>query len=299
MPGRVSSKLELEVCEKYEAGVALSVIALDCGIGLATTHRILTRQGVDRKRSTGPHTKINIDEAFFASIDTPEKAYWLGFIAADGYVKRHSGGGLVLQIKLSRKDESHLNLFKTQILSEHRITRGFSTSNITGRTYQWSSLRIVRKSIVTDIWRHGVTANKSADLRLPGLPEPLLVHFIRGYFDGDGCWYKHRHQLSFNIRSSSEAFALDLQEVLISQCEASRTTIGLYNGAFILGYEGNKQCRRIFDYLYKEDQGPKLDRKYQFALKHLDPSNKSGLSMNDPEELYSGLSKIMSEATIP
>lgn len=49
--------------------------------------------------------KYKFDENFFENIDTEEKAYWLGFIYADGAVFKRT-----LSIRLSTKDIHHLSL---------------------------------------------------------------------------------------------------------------------------------------------------------------------------------------------
>ena len=39
-----------------------------------------------------------------------------------------------------------------------------------------------------DLEKHGCVENKSLILQFPTtVPEELMHHFIRGYFDGDGC----------------------------------------------------------------------------------------------------------------
>lgn len=73
--------------------------------------------------STGPkpENKIKMDETFFSVIETEEKAYWLGFIAADGCIRKNKSGSYELSIHLAEKDIEHLAAFKSAIQSDHKI----------------------------------------------------------------------------------------------------------------------------------------------------------------------------------
>ena len=64
--------------------------------------------------------KYTYNKDFFEVIDTEEKAYWLGFIFADGYVNQSKNelGGCInneLGIELSVKDIDHLKKFNKSL----------------------------------------------------------------------------------------------------------------------------------------------------------------------------------------
>ena len=61
--------------------------------------------------------KYNFDENFFDKIDTEEKAYWLGFIYADGAIFKRT-----LSIRLSTKDIHHLEKFKKILNTDAAIS---------------------------------------------------------------------------------------------------------------------------------------------------------------------------------
>lgn len=58
-----------------------------------------------------------INESYFEKINSQEKAYWLGFIYADGHVTEQS-----INISLQVKDINHLQKFLVSINSSHPIT---------------------------------------------------------------------------------------------------------------------------------------------------------------------------------
>ncbi|HEX9374253.1 MAG TPA: hypothetical protein VF897_24780 [Roseiflexaceae bacterium] len=113
---------------------------------------------------------------YFHTIDTAEKAYWLGFIAADGTVddrpRRYS-----LTIDLQPRDLHWLQRFRDIIAPGATITQHDQ------RSY---SLSIGSKELVTDIVRLGIRRRKSYNLTWPAVPEQFAITFLLGYFDGDG-----------------------------------------------------------------------------------------------------------------
>lgn len=56
--------------------------------------------------------------AFFKEIDTEEKAYWLGFIAADGFITTRDN---TVGITLGRKDKNHLFKFTKSISATNPV----------------------------------------------------------------------------------------------------------------------------------------------------------------------------------
>lgn len=60
-----------------------------------------------------------MDKRFFKTIDTEEKAYWLGFLYADGSVSKDLKA---VTLELNIKDIDHIRKFKRAINSTHKIT---------------------------------------------------------------------------------------------------------------------------------------------------------------------------------
>lgn len=121
--------------------------------------------------------KYSLNQGYFAEIDTPEKAYWLGFIAADGSVST-SAGDFYLRVELSRVDVGHLLKLADALESDVpvRLTK-----------QDCASVTFHSKRLVEHLVALGVTERKSLVIvppleRLAGLE----AHYWRGLWDGDG-----------------------------------------------------------------------------------------------------------------
>lgn len=138
---------------------------------------------------------------FFSKIETELQAYLLGFIYSDGSIniQRHT-----LSIHINDVDEELFDLFK--IISPKAYTskeNGYeSKALVRGRTVKNKSsirLAISSKILIDDLIQLGVCERKTyEELHIPKMPYYLIGHFIRGYFDGDGCftWYASAPNLS-------------------------------------------------------------------------------------------------------
>src|ERR1051326_62658 len=71
------------VTERYLAGESSSSIGRDPGIKVPTICDFLRRRGI-KLRDTNRHYAVN--DRYFETIDHQDKAYWLGFLAADGTI---------------------------------------------------------------------------------------------------------------------------------------------------------------------------------------------------------------------
>ena len=127
---------------------------------------------------------------FFKNIQTELQAYLLGFYTADGSVdeKRKT-----FRIMLQQKDSDIVYLAKDIISPDARL---FTIEPKEMNTIREKAIQghgqigvdITSSILVTDLVNLGIGYRKSwADLHIPNIPENLIRHFIRGYFDGDGC----------------------------------------------------------------------------------------------------------------
>ena len=118
---------------------------------------------------------------FFSIIDTEEKAYWLGFLAADGNVGSNNP---VVSIHLSLTDVDHLSKIRQSLQSTHPI-----------KIYNKSCYFTIRSKILTDdLKQYGIVPRKDRIVRAPQIDTFFVRHFWRGVIDGDGCLYKRTHQ---------------------------------------------------------------------------------------------------------
>lgn len=153
-------------------------------IGKKKISSILKSNGVILRTLSESATKYEVVSDFFSTIDTEEKAYWLGFMYADGYVT----GTKIVGCKLSTKDEEHLiklrnTLSPTKPLYYDETSQGF------GNNTKSVALILTNRNLFKDLVSKGCIQNKSKLLTFPNeniVPKELIHHFIRGYFDGDG-----------------------------------------------------------------------------------------------------------------
>lgn len=123
---------------------------------------------------------IEYNRHIFDDINTEEKAYWLGFILADGYlnIDRH-----MLRIKLGDKDKHHLEKFITFLGGNQDMLKS-EQHNITNNT-QWY-VSTYSKEICNALLNLKIEQNKSGHEHIPPINKKYYRSFIRGLWDGDG-----------------------------------------------------------------------------------------------------------------
>lgn len=126
-------------------------------------------------------THPNLDVDYFKDIDTKEKAYWLGFFYADGYITRDQK---VARLCLANKDKGLIERFAACVGADiGKLTTVHRKS--TGAKYVYFSVR--RREFVAHMVAAGCTNGKTFTIRLPELRDDgLALAFLLGYYDGDG-----------------------------------------------------------------------------------------------------------------
>jgi hypothetical protein len=173
---------------------------------------------------TNHTSKRRIRHDFFKNISTELQAYLLGFYAADGSSdeKRKT-----LRVCLQEGDSEIVYLFKDIISPDARLYE-IAPKIVTGRNgmkvqgHGAFGVDIVSTILVQDLVDIGYGYDKShKELHLPKLPNELIRHFIRGYFDGDGCitgWLSiekgksDRFRFKFDICGKTESLLNEIKE---------------------------------------------------------------------------------------
>ncbi len=171
-------------------------IGKECGV-TAVTVRWWARHFEFRRRRWGSK---NLNDRYFSKIDNEQKAYWLGFIAADGSVQNKTGMRK-LAIELSMKDRGHIECFRDHIQSDHKIYEVYRKKSYEGWDFETHSVRLDLPSaiLVEDLGKQGIMPRKTFKLQPPSVRKNLIRHWIRGYFDGDGCIYSRGKNRCFNV----------------------------------------------------------------------------------------------------
>lgn len=163
-------------------------IAKQLKISPRTVKKILQEQSVEIFDNNKYKSKT-FNQTYFDTIDTSEKAYWLGFIYADGNITKRKISDR-FQIKLNLEDISHLYKLKDCLCSNHSI--GKYKMNTKYGLIKYCMFAISNQHLVDSLLDKGVVYQKTKQLKFPStkvLPKEYVSHFIRGYFDGDGSIY--------------------------------------------------------------------------------------------------------------
>lgn len=222
---------------------------------------IVRELGLKRDKSLLNLNKLKLDINYFKNIDDYHKAYWLGFICADGSINKQNN-----KMTLVSKDKENIEKFKEDIKSEHTISEYDYFDKRTNKYYKRYIIQITTKPFVMNIIKHGVTNNKTNELIFPEISEELYSYFIAGLFDGDGgiVVRNDTHYLSINLISTKELL-IKIQDYLyekfnISYLKLKKVTERKNNVYKMFLY---KDAFKFLDFIYnKNNKELYLQRKY-------------------------------------
>jgi intein-encoded DNA endonuclease-like protein len=263
----MGSRIDLDenlVIKRYDELKNLKKVAKSFNVSLRPIVRILKKNKIELT-----NRRYDVNHSFFEVIDTEEKAYWLGFLYADGCVRKTKTGSQVV-LKLSIKDEEHLSCFKKNIESEHKITY-YENKTVskkgTPSTSKNCVIRINSNEMVENLIDKGCTPRKTFTIDYPNIDEKFYKDFIRGYYDGDGnFFYNEKTKMSVvTIVCASDKFRNFLIDVVskipnigIIHENKDKYTIKIVNILGIINF---------LDYIY-QDSKIYLKRKKEYYEKY-------------------------------
>lgn len=244
----MDNNTELEIIKKRNNGLSPTEICKEYNIDLSQYYRIINRNG---REKIIPNKKYYVNDSYFKIIDTEDKAYWLGFLYADGYINDTKGCSY-LELGLSSVDRNHVILFSKYIKSNHPIKdRTIKYLKKDGTNCLSTHIKIYNTKIVNDLIKLGCTNKKSWSITYPKfLDIEMEPHFIRGYFDGDGSIRKRGvNQYEVNIAGNIN-FINGLKIALEERSINSYILIRKKDGLATLNISNKKDCLLFYNLIY-------------------------------------------------
>ena len=273
---QLSKEEVFKMHELYLSGVSRSDIAEQYDICTDSVYNLFLKYGFDIQSMSHAKQKYAINEEYFDVIDTPNKAYMVGLLYADGC---NMTDKREITLTLQECDRHILEQIKDEIGYSGPLKFIDYNSKNSNHKNQYK-LDITNKHMSESLNKLGVWKNKSLILEWPEwLDEKLYSHFIRGYFDGDGCLYlgnsSNHAEVSF---VGTIMFLTGLREVIKTQIGVD-IYINSYNKRYQPVTKEAKIHKRLdiknfLEWIYK-DADLMLYRKYDKYQQFLNNINNS------------------------
>jgi hypothetical protein len=238
----------------YEEKQTIRIISRLYHVRDTTISKILKSFGCDTNRhnsfyytseqlATNRKYACNFD--YFENIDTRTKAYWLGFLFADGCVldkrnEKRTSKGKTLTFTLKEEDLYMIQLFRDCLGSNHPIRK--KSIHLGDKVFYAYSYDIGSVKMCDDLIALGCTPRKSLTLRYPEkLSDEFFSDFARGYFDGDGC-------VSYDLEHKRTFVAFDGTFEFLSVMKEKLEGFGIKSGAVMRDKRNKANALRISNY---------------------------------------------------
>ena len=244
---------------------------------VVTVNKCLRENGI--KAKVHCKRKFNLNDDYFEKIDSPQKAYWVGFIAADGCLYQKDNTK-VIKIAIQERDRTVLEEFKKDILFEGNIAFFKMKKGQNILTVAPYSIKMF-----DDLGKIGLFPRKSLELMFPTfdqIPEKYIIDYIRGYFDGDGSVGDYARKERPNSKKycvqfcGTKEFLESLRNYLNSIGIIFNTKLNKRHNnninSYSLRFSGLKKVCLFFQKIYRPDCFSLARKKIKFESykKHLD-----------------------------
>lgn len=244
-----------DIVNQHLKNISLEVVGKQYGCSQPVIRNVVKSRGY-----TPTCRRSDLNENFFDVIDDEVKAYWLGYLAADGTIrvressiskdgkKRNRGNSI--HLKLSTMDEDHLKKFR-DVICPNSVLK-YATSVVKTKKGNISTsynviLNLYSNHIVSQIIDKGVGPRKTFTVGKPNIEEKYIRHYLRGLFDGDGtvsvCDSKN---MRYSIASASDK----MFEFLYEHLKSLDIDIRRYGINCNIGKR--EDTLRFYDYIYKD-----------------------------------------------
>ena len=267
---KFSEEIINEILQKYDNGQSITSLNKEYHTTKVRDLLIENNRQVpeSRKGIGGRKRQCTLNENYFQELDSKDKAYFLGFIYADGFITKPSHGQNILGLTLAEIEP--IDKFKKYIQTNKKVGYYKKTSSYSNKSYEYK-LALNSDKLVSDIEKLGVIERKTLTLTFPNIREDLIPHFIRGYFDGDGSVFLHKDSrkeysyneyLGINICGTKEflvALTKHLPFLEEGQCiyKEERKETNCWNLKMI----SNIRSLELYHYMYKDCNDLYLSRK--------------------------------------
>ena len=267
-PRKITPKDMKERCiERYKSGLSLEASGEPDGLSAAAVLMYMEEYNVPTRSAEEAHRKYPINEDFFDKIDTEEKAYFLGFLYADGCNQMANYWATV--ISLDDIDVDILYRFSKMIYKDENTAKEqikFSNREHEGKRIE-ARLSINSKYICQQMQKLGCVSRKTFILEYPKwMPEHLHRHFIRGYFDGDGTINNETKTLSGCKIVSTLQFLEGLKKVVGIDSSIGKHDPTNNKNTYLLYYSGNRNQWLFLHWIYSGST-IYLQRKYDAYMR--------------------------------
>ena len=286
-----------EYLETPEEDRSLTKVGEKYGVRRQTISKYLKDMGIE---VVNYQNRARLDETVFDSMDTEEQFYWLGFLYADGNISKI---GNRLELTLALKDIDHLEKFRNFLKLTTEIKTVLRKGHYACRLYVrnkhlWGTLNnlgcVPCKSLILEFPKKEIFKNNKM----------FILHFIRGYVDGDGClsYYWNKQHTSINTQVSivsTESFLNSIKKLFGNKHGYihNKSSKDWENKAYQLTFNG-AIARKFARYLY-EKATIYMQRKYEKYLyfcrleeeSSLRKSSKIGEGWDANTEVNSGITK--------
>ena len=270
---RLTSDQVNEAIQLYKSGLSYQQISPKFGVSAQAIRGLLSRRGLQARTLSKSKRKLDCNHQFFNEPLDEVRAYWIGFILADGTITEKSYGiTKQIAVGLSIVDIGHIEKLKKALKSDHKII----LSKLNGEV-NIATLRISSSELSDGLQKYSIEPRKSAKHKFSYLiPPNLLKHYFRGYFDGNGGISRHKQSKWKISNCASEDFLNQFSLWLESKIGGHRASIKFSDGINRISWSGTHRCKEILAEMYDE-ANIFLDRKmalYQEICKDSKNSNR-------------------------
>jgi intein/homing endonuclease len=237
----------------YIDGEPINKLCKKFGCRSQKIKQILQSNNVELRTIEESHRKYAINENFFDVIDTEDKAYFLGFLYADGCNHQKSN---YVSLSLKNIDKEILLKLAKLIFKDNYQDRIIDRDRSSEGKGLESILSISSKHMCQQLDKLGCMQAKTFKLTYPEwIPNNLHSHFIRGYFDGDGSIYVNtiKGRGSSVKVTSTLNFVTGIKNIISKEIEIN---CSIYEHSKSKVYDfntsGDRQVKKFLDWIYKE-----------------------------------------------
>ena len=247
-----------KIKEMIQNGAFLKDVAEYCNLDTETMKIRLKELNIEIKNTNRVNRRIKSD--YFSIIDSPIKAYWLGFLFTDGSVDHYKKTGRI-RLQLQEQDKEILEKFKEDLQLDCKIIYDVRPNSTC------CSVEFVDEQIFNDLGKYGIVPRKTYEIsNIPydKIPKEYLTSYALGLFDGDGS-LSYSNDFSTDVTLNYTAYhqteVEDFQKIINSLISNKEYNKNFFTSAWHTQWRGRLQVLKILDILYK-DSPRFLKRKY-------------------------------------